>query len=291
MSCSKRIAFVLCCSMAFLFLSKPDAIAAEEATGSFLSNRITAHRGNSAEFPENTMSAFRSALQVGVDWIELDIFKTSDGEIVVTHDATTGRVAGKNLVIADSTYEELKKLDVATDFRNRHKLTLKTCPPETMPTLFEVLQLVMSQEKTRVSIQPKSNCVADAISLIQSLEADKWVGFNDGNLEYMKQVKELAPHLIVFWDRGPNTNLSEEIKIANQFGFEALVLRHDGVTPEKVLQIQNADLEAGAWTANSDADLQRLLLAGVDRIYTDRPAAALKLKAQLLKTGQLKPRP
>ncbi|WP_437192908.1 glycerophosphodiester phosphodiesterase [Planctomicrobium sp. SH527] len=288
---SKRIAFVLCCSMTLFLSPKSDTFAADETPVSFLSNGITAHRGNSAEYPENTMPAFQSALQVGVDWIELDIFRTRDGEIVVTHDATTGRVAGKNLVIADSTYEELKELDVATDFRNRNQLSLKSCPKETMPTLFDVLQLIMSQEKTRVSIQPKSDCVAEAVALVQSLEADKWVGFNDGNLNYMKQVKELAPHLIVFWDRGPQTNLAEEIKIANEFGFEALVLRHDGVTTEKVQQIQNADIEAGAWTANSDADLKRLLLAGVDRIYTDRPAAALQLKTQLQKSGQLKPRP
>ena len=58
----------------------------------------------------------------GADWLELDIFLTKDGKLVVTHDKTTKRVGDKNLDIAESTYTELKTVDVATDFRRRHQL-------------------------------------------------------------------------------------------------------------------------------------------------------------------------
>ena len=63
----------------------------DEESG-FLINGVTAHRGDSGDYPENTLRAFRSALQVGVDWMECDIYKTSDGKIVVVHDRDTERV-------------------------------------------------------------------------------------------------------------------------------------------------------------------------------------------------------
>ncbi|RYG75547.1 glycerophosphodiester phosphodiesterase, partial [bacterium] len=59
----------------------------------FLRNGVTAHRGASHAFPENTMRAFRGAIELGVDWVELDVFLTKDGQVVVSHDPTTGRVA------------------------------------------------------------------------------------------------------------------------------------------------------------------------------------------------------
>ncbi|WP_417391857.1 glycerophosphodiester phosphodiesterase [Gimesia sp.] len=244
----------------------------------FLQNGVTAHRGNSGEYPENTMPAFRSGVAVGADWIELDIFLTKDGQLVVTHDQTTGRVGDKKLDVAGSTYEELKTVDVATDFRKRHQLTKKECPPARMPLLIEVLKMIKQQHKTRVSIQPKADCVKAAVALVKQLNMEPWVGFNDGNLKYMTQVKQLAPAIPVFWDRGADTDLNVDINIAQQRGFAALVLHHQGITAEKVRKIKAAGLEPGAWTVNDPAVMKQLLKQGVQRIYTDEPALLLQLK-------------
>ena len=247
------------------------------AAQSFLTNGVTAHRGNSGEFPECTMPAFRSALALGVDWIELDLFRSKDGKLVVIHDRTTGRVGDRNLEVVNSTYAELSAVDVAADFRKRRGKSLTECPRERIPLLREVLQLVRQQERTRVSIQPKMDCVADAIALIDQLRVRRWVGFNDGNLAFMSEVKRLAPDIPVFWDRG-KSDLAKDIQIAHDRGFEALVLNSGALDRRKVRQIQAAGLEAGVWTVNDQADLQRFLEMGVDRIYTDFPATLLALK-------------
>ncbi|QDT93695.1 glycerophosphodiester phosphodiesterase [Gimesia algae] len=249
--------------------------AAEPA---FLHNGVTAHRGNSGAHPENTMPAFRSGVAVGADWIELDIFQTKDGQLVVTHDKTTQRVGDKDLDVANSTFEELKTVDVATDFRKRHQLTKKECPPQQMPLLKEVLNMIKQQQKTRVSIQPKADCVRETIALVRQLKMESWVGFNDGNLNYMTQVKQLAPEIPVFWDRGADTDLEADINIAKQRGFEALVLHFKGITLEKVQQIKAASLEPGAWTVNDPAVMKQLLKQGIERIYTDEPSLLLRLK-------------
>lgn len=247
---------------------------------SFLSNGVTAHRGNSGEFPENTIPAFQSGIDVGADWIELDILRTKDEQLVVIHDRTTKRVGDDDLVVADSTYEELLKVDLAADFRRRMKKTAEECLPERIPLLKDVLLLVMKQKRTRVSIQPKMDCVADAVALVKELKAERWVGFNDGNLGYMSEAKRLAPDIPVFWDRGANTNIDEDIRIAKKHGFESLVLHHSGVTPEKTRKIKTAGIEVGAWTVNDEANMTPLLDAGVERLYTDFPRALLTLKAK-----------
>ena len=245
----------------------------------FLHNGVTAHRGNSGEFPENTLPAFMSGIEVGADWIELDIFKTVDGELVVIHDRTTTRVGDKDLDVVQSSYDELLTVDVATEFRRNHDLTVEQLPKHTVPLLEDVLRLVMAQKRTRVSIQPKMDCVAEAVALVKRLKCEPWVGFNDGNLTLMAKVKKLAPELPVFWDRG-ESNIDEDLATAKQHGFEALVLNQAVVTQAKTDKIRGAGLEVGAWTVNSDSEMKRFLELGVNRIYTDYPKRLLRIVQQ-----------
>lgn len=271
---------VRACSLLMLGGCFSLSVTADDAPrlATFLNNGVTAHRGDSGWFPENTLPAFESGIELGADWIELDILRSKDGKLVVLHDRTTERVGDKNLAVAESSYQELLTVDVATDFRRRMGKSLEECPPLRIPLLQDVLELVMQQNRTRVSIQPKMDCVAEAIAVVKSLKADSWVGFNDGNSGYMAEVKRLAPDIPVFWDRGAATNIDEDIRIAKQHGFEALVLHHSGVTPEKVHKVKAAGLEVGAWTVNDRATMAMLLDTGVQRLYTDQPSVLLDLK-------------
>jgi len=239
---------------------------------------VTAHRGNSGEFPENTIPSFESGIAVGADWIELDIYRTTDGKIVVIHDTSTNRVGDKPFVVAKSTYAELLTVDVATDFRKRKGKTLEECPAQTIPLLEEVIRVVMKQNRTHVSIQPKMDCVADAMAIVRKLHAEKMVGFNDGSLKYMSQVKELEPTIPVFWDRWITANIDEDIQTAKQKGFETMVMYYTMVTPENVQKIKAAGITPGAWTVDDKAVMEKLLAMGVERIYTDYPLLLMSIK-------------
>ena len=240
---------------------------------------ITAHRGNSTDFPENTLLAFKSAISLGVDWMELDIHKTKDGQIVAIHDYDTGNLGDRNLQVAEVTYDELKSVDMAYEFRIRNKLTFKECPPASVPLLSDIIKLVMQQNGTRLSIQPKTNCGKEAMEIIKELSAEAWVGFNDDSVLKMKEVKNNVKSIPVFWDRPGDTNIVEDLKIAEIEGFESIVIYHFGITKEKVDKIHEAGLEVGAHTVNEPARIKILLDLGVDRFYTDDPR---RLK-QLLK--------
>jgi glycerophosphoryl diester phosphodiesterase len=223
------------------------------------------------------MEAFRSAIEVGVDWMECDIFKTLDGKIVVIHDKDTKRVGDKDVRVAESTYEELREVDVATEFRRRTGRNLAECPKATVPLLEDVISLTMAQRRTRLSIQPKMDIVDEAIELIREMKAETWVGFNEGSFERVKRVKELAPEIMVFYDTdGRQTEV--HLERAEKHGFEAIVMRHDNIERADVEIIHRAGLEAGAWTVNEEEEMKRLKDLGVDRIYTDRPVLLLSLQ-------------
>ncbi len=191
---------------------------------------------------------------MGADWIECDVYRTTDGKLVVIHDETTGRVGNADVVVAESTYDELRKIDVADAFRHERGLSENDCPPVTIPLLSDVIALVRRQHRTRLSIQPKANVVDEVIALVKTMHAEPWVGFNDGDLAKMSRVKELAPAIPVFWDRPEDFDVARDIDIAKERGFETLVVQFKGITPEVVSAIREAGLEAGAWTVNDEAD-------------------------------------
>ena len=238
---------------------------------------VTAHRGYSAAYPENTLPAFQGGIDAHADWVELDIHITKDGQIVVSHDVSTKRTSEIDLVIANSTYQQLQQVDVATEFRKQKGLSLAQCPVQHTPLLKDAIELIMKQKRTRLSIQPKADCVKKAIAIVKQLNAESMVGFNDASLKYMSQVKEMAPKIPVFWDRLPTTNVEEDIRIAKEKGFETLVIHYKGITPEKVKQIKAANLQVGAWTVDDRETMEQLLNMGIDRIYTDDPKLLIKV--------------
>lgn len=276
------------CVLAAVFVAAACAVGAEPCEGApFSNNGVTAHRGFSLRYPENTVPAFRAGIEAGADWLECDVYKSKDGRLVVIHDATTGRVGNRDVRVNDTTWDDLRTIDVACSFRQQHNLSAQKCPPERIPLLSEVIALVMQQAKTRLSIQPKDESTPNILTMIQQMDAVRWVGFNDGDLGKMRLARQFDPAMSIFWDRPAESDLDADLRTARQYGFQALILQYRGVTEEKVAAIHAASLRAGAWTVNDAARMKQLLEMGVDRIYTDDPVLLFEVKRQL--NGTKKP--
>lgn len=242
-------------------------------------NGITAHRGDSLRHPQNSLEAFAAANDIGADWIETDVHLTRDGILVISHNATTKAYCSRDLRIREHTYAELCELDMAETFRAQQKRTLEQCPKLRIARLDEALDLILKAKKARLSIQPKCDCVDQAIALVRQKGAVEWVGFNDGNLRLMSRVKELEPSIPVFWDRYDNFEIDKDIPIAKARGFETIVLYWKTATPENVKRLHDAGFKVGVWTVNRPKDLASFLDMGIDRIYTDAPQTLKDIKA------------
>ena len=224
------------------------------------SPRIEAIPGSS---PENTLPGFRSGIALGADWLELDAHLSRDGILVVCHDATTGRTMDRDLVIADTDWAELRELHSGA---------------APLPRLREVIELAMAQRRTRLSIQPKADCVPEIVALVHELGADEWIGFNDGDVRKLRQAREWLPDAWIFLDTPPGIDgVEAPIATARKHRFQSIVLHHSTVTPGRVAAIHAAGLEAGAWTVNDPERMRAMLRTGLTRLYTDAPARFLAL--------------
>ncbi len=246
-------------------------------------NGVTAHRGDSFKMPENTLDAFKSGIDSGADWIETDVYKTADGKLVLIHDSNTKRTCGVDRNVLKCNWRDLQDLDAAFDFRKRNKLNLTECPVRRIPLLEEAVDLILFEKKARLSLQPKCDCVDDIIKLIRQKKAVGWIGFNDGNFNYMKRAKELEPTVTVFWDRAslPLEKLAQDAEQASFWKFEYIVPNERDLTREKIDFLKGKGFLVGTWTVNDEKRMTELLKIGVDRIYTDNPSLLLKTKTKL----------
>ena len=146
-----------------------------------------------------------------------------------------------------------------------------------MPLFSDILRLVKQQNVTRLSIQPKADCVKESLAIIKNLNAEPWVGFNDGSLSKMQEVKKEAKAIPVFWDRPADSDIDKDLKIAKKEGFESIVFNHLGITKAKVDKVHKAGLEVGEWTVNNPVRINTLLGMGIDRICTNHPRTLIKI--------------
>ena len=134
------IAFALLGFVGYLAFSVPGRISVDVPIV------VVAHRGCERLAPENTLSAFRKAIEVGADFAELDVQETADGVVVVLHDRDLMRVAGDRRRIAEITFAEARKLDLGRRFSPEFA-------DERIPTLSEVIELARGKIKLQIELK------------------------------------------------------------------------------------------------------------------------------------------
>src|ERR1044071_4382596 len=108
-----------------------------------MSPLVIAHRGASAHAPENTLAAFRRALEVGADGVEFDVRLSRDGVPAVIHDSTLERTGGRADKVSKLTALELQDVDVGSWFNRKHpERADQAFADERVPLLTQVLELL-----------------------------------------------------------------------------------------------------------------------------------------------------
>ena len=226
---------------------------------------IIAHRGISFDLPENSLSAFNASWAVGVDGIEGDFHLTRDGSIVCIHDDNTSRVCNKNLVICNSTLQELKELNLQCEGKNH--LNIK------IPTLTEVLKTVPSRKKIFIEIK----CGVEILSpLIKELSRSKinsnQVVIISFDRQVVKELKEMAPEykalLLYSYEEGREVSSL----INEMFDIKADGIGTDNeLSKEFVEKVIISGLEYHSWTIDNADTANQLISWGSNSITTNEP--------------------
>ncbi len=214
---------------------------------------VYAHRGASIEFPENTLAAFRRALELGVEGIELDVHLSADGVPMVIHDATVDRTTNGTGAVADLTQAELQALDAGNG--------------ERIPTLAEVFDLVGN--RLHVDIEVKANTAGEAVLNELHGRDLRWLisSFKWDVLRFVRS-RDAGAEL---WPLA-NGASDEAIAVAHEIGAKALAISHQGMDEDIAAHIKEQGLDFWVWTVNDPSLAETLVEWGAIGICTDDPA-------------------
>lgn len=253
--------------------------------------RVIAHRGDSRNYPENTLPAFESAVRMGIDVVETDIHLTKDGVLVIWHDPTLERNTDGRGRIEDHTLEELRRFDAGYTFTQDGGKTfpfrgkgVRIC------TLAEALEHCPEQ---RFNIDLKTKCpeiVDEFIKVIREHDAvDRVVGASF-HLSNLKRLRRLAPDFLtsvttaevvplLFRQKTHTLPKAFKRKIIFQIPMAAGPVKV--VTPAFVKAMHQRGAVVMVWTINDEETMRRLFAMGVDSVMTDDPALVIKVADEM----------
>jgi len=224
---------------------------------------VIAHRGASGTCPENTLVAFARAAALGAHMIELDVQLTRDGEVVVMHDWTLERTTDGAGAVSDRTLAEIRRLDAGAWFGPAFRGTR-------VPTLAEVLAAVGLPVNVELKPVGDDGLEARALAVVESAGALARVVFSSFDAGALERLcaRTARATLAVLWDEGP---VADAVARAERVGARALHLRKDRTSPDALAAAAAAGLPVRAWTVNERGEMDRLVAAGVEGIFTDFP--------------------
>ncbi len=227
--------------------------------------RVVAHRGASGHAPENTMAAFRRAVELGAGFIETDLQLSRDAHFVALHDTSLERTTNGRENVHDFTLAELQRLDAGSWFSPEFA-------GERIPTLDEILQFarqtgVVFYLEIKVSgVWGTEHALVAALTEAGMLERVVVLSFDLATLTQLhRRNPAVLTGYLLDWPY-PDT-----LERAARAGARQLAPRADLVTPRLIEQARGAGLPVVTWTVNEPAQMRHLAALGVHGIMTDYP--------------------
>lgn len=222
---------------------------------------VTAHRGASAFYPENTMAAFIGAREMGADWIELDVQQSRDGQIMVIHDTNLKRTTGVNANTWEMDYAEIARLDAGSFFG-------EAFAGERIPLLSEVVAFAKENDiKLNIELKPTGHETDFEKNVVDVVRE---AGFGDSCVitsqvyEVLEKVKAYDASMTTVYVMSLAYGDINSLSAADHFSVEAT-----SATKTLVSRVHNEGKELYAWTVNTKESITKMIELNVDNIITD----------------------
>ncbi len=229
---------------------------------------IEAHRGDSATAPENTMAAFRRAVELGVAWIELDVHPCRDGGLVVIHDDTLDRTTNGRGPVSAMTTHELRRLDAGAWFG-------PAFVGQRLPLLEDVLDMVASTG-TRLNVEVKDSptgldAAGAVVRMLRRFGQERESVVSSFDIDALLAVRAVAPEVtLALIGSAPGI-----LSAARQHRIPWVHAEHASITEAWVAEAHDSGIDVNAWTVDDPAALPKWRAMGLDKLCTNRPAAML----------------
>lgn len=233
---------------------------------------IIAHRGDSANAPENTLAAFRLALANGADGIELDVMLSADQKLVVIHDDTLDRTTNGYGQVGAMPLAALRELDAGGWFKPEFK-------GEPLPLLDEVFEELGGKLLINVELKnyktPKDQLPELVVALVKKHGLSESVLLSSFNARNLPRAKSLAPEIRTGLLTLPGVlGLPMRGLLGRRAKADDLHPYYQDVSARMVESRHKLGQRVNVWTVDAPEDLRRMQTLGVDMIICNDPAHA-----------------
>jgi glycerophosphoryl diester phosphodiesterase len=237
-------------------MSKPSAFASSASVPGDYKPRVLriGHRGAAGHAPENTLAAIQRGIDLGVDFVEIDVRCTADGVLVALHDETVNRTTDGRGRVDRLSIRDVQKLNAGNG--------------EHIPTLEEVLSV--TGDKTGLMLELKVTGIArmtvEAVRKAGLRAPVIYASFLHGELSNVRLV-DAETTLMTLFGRLPGVPVARAMEHKPSY----VGLRHDTVTRRLVDAFHHEAMLVCVYTANSSEDIRRVISAGVDGVISNFP--------------------
>jgi glycerophosphoryl diester phosphodiesterase len=226
---------------------------------------IIGHRGAKGHIVENTLESIEKALELGVDGIEIDIFKCKSGELVVFHDKTLNRLTDAEGLIESLDIDSIRKIKIL----NKYKI----------PTLNEVLDLIDGKVFLNIELKGSETALLTNQIIKNYLDKGNWIiekfiisSFNWKELEIFYKNNKQVP-IAVLTDADP----LDALPVARKLKAKAINPSYKSLNSKNVKKIHEAGYKIYPYTVNKKENISKVISLNVDGIITDFPERVQEL--------------
>ena len=220
---------------------------------------VIGHRGARGHLAENTLPSIAKALELGVDGIEIDVFRCASEELVVFHDQTLEKLTNATGYIEQLDLDSIRNIEVLNGF--------------TIPTLEEVLNLINGRAMLNIELKGSQTAILTDQMLQTFFEKETWSAekilissFDWEELKLFYEVNQKVPIAILTED-----DPLDALPIAKELNAVAINPNYKSLNKENLTKIHKKGLKIYPWTVNQPEEISALLALGVDGIITDFP--------------------
>ena len=220
---------------------------------------VIGHRGARGHLAENTLPSIAKALELGVDGIEIDVFRCASEELVVFHDQTLEKLTNATGYIEQLDLDSIRNIEVLNGF--------------TIPTLEEVLNLINGRAMLNIELKCSQTAILTDQMLQTFFEKETWSAekilissFDWEELKLFYEVNKKVPIAILTED-----DPLDALPIAKELNAVAINPNYKSLNKENLTKIHKKGLKIYPWTVNQPEEISALLALGVDGIITDFP--------------------
>lgn len=219
------------------------------------------HRGSKGYVAENTLESINHAILLGVDGIEIDVFKCLSGELVLSHENNLKRLTGKSGQLEKLTLGELKKFLVVGKYK--------------IPTLTDVLKTIETPLFVNIELKGLNTAQATSKIITNLSKSTSWrlenfiiSSFNWNELEQFRSIDKNTPVGVLLSN---SMSINEAIEFGKKINAQAIHPNFKLLNEKTVKKIKNNGFKIYTWTVNSKDDINYMKKFKVDGIISDFP--------------------